>query len=165
MRAHPIAILALAIVPVPLFPQGDAVVALTNGRWFDGTSFQPRTTYSVNGRLTFTEPPRISRVIDLSGGWVVPPFAEAHNHNIDGAVEARSLSVLRKYVADGVFYVKIQGNYPLSDEQRSRLPINRPGAPDVAFAQAFITASGGHPSVLHEEILLPQGYYPGIKKE
>ena len=97
--------------------------------------------------------------------WIIPPFAEAHNHNIDGAVEARSLAAIRKYVADGVFYVKIQGNYPLTDEQRRRLPINRPGAPDVAFAQAFITATGGHPTVLHEEILLRQGYYPGIAKE
>jgi imidazolonepropionase-like amidohydrolase len=165
MRAYPIAILALAIVPLPLFSQADEVIALTNGRWFDGKSFQPRTTFSVNGTLSFTEPARIDRVIDLSGAWVVPPFAEAHNHNIDGAVEERSLAAIRKYVADGVLYVKIQGNYPLNDQQRGRLPINRPGAPDVAFAQAFITATGGHPSVLHEEILLPQGYYPGIAKE
>jgi imidazolonepropionase-like amidohydrolase len=53
----------------------------------------------------------------------------------------------------------------LTDRQRGRLPINRPGAPDVAFAQAFITATGGHPSILHEDILLPQGYYKGITKE
>jgi imidazolonepropionase-like amidohydrolase len=165
MRAYPIAILALALFPLQLISQADAVTALTNGRWFDGQSFQPRTAYSVNGTLSFTEPPRIDRVIDLSGTWVVPPFAEAHNHNIDGAVEERSLAAIRRYVADGVFYVKMQGHYPLTDRQRGRLPINRPGAPDVAFAQAFITSTGGHPSVLHEEILLPQGYYPGIKKE
>jgi imidazolonepropionase-like amidohydrolase len=166
MRAYPIAfLLALALIRLPLSSQADAVIAFTNGRWFDGKSFQTRTTYSVNGTLSFTEPARIDRMIDLSGTWVVPPFAEAHNHNIDGAVEERSLAAIRKYVADGVFYVKIQGNYPLSDQQRGRLPINRPGAPDVAFAQAFITATGGHPSVLHEEILLPQGYYPGIAKE
>ncbi len=165
MRAYTIAVLALAIVPLRLFSQADAGIALTNGHWFDGKSFLPRTTYSVNGTLSLTAPARIDRTIDLSGTWVVPPFAEAHNHNIDGAVEARSLAAIRNYVADGVFYVKIQGNYPLTDQQRGRLPINRPGAPDVAFAQAFITATGGHPSVLHEEILLPQGYYPGMKKE
>ena len=165
MRAYLTAILALAIVPLSLVSQADAVIALTNGRWFDGNSFQPRTAYSVNGTLSFTAPARIDRTIDLSGTWVVPPFAEAHNHNIDGVVEARSLAAIRKYVADGVFYVKIQGNYALTDEQRRRLPINRPGAPDVAFAQAFITATGGHPTLLHDEILLRQGYYPGIAKE
>jgi imidazolonepropionase-like amidohydrolase len=166
MRAHPIAILALALTlaPLPLLSQADSVIALTNGRWFDGNAFQLRTAYSVNGTLRFTEPARIGRTIDLSGAWVVPPFGEAHNHNIDGAVEERSLAAIRKYVADGVFYVRIQGNYPLSEEQRARLPIDQPGAPDVAFAQAFVTATGGHPSVLHEEILLARGYYPGITK-
>ncbi|HEU4694438.1 MAG TPA: hypothetical protein VFS23_38985, partial [Vicinamibacterales bacterium] len=165
MRAYLATVLALATLPLSLFSQPEAVIAFTNGRWFDGKSFQPRTAYSVNGMLNFTEPARIDRAIDLSGTWVVPPFAEAHNHNIDGAVEARSLAAIRKYVADGVFYVKIQGNYALTDEQRTRLPINRPGAPDVAFAQAFITATGGHPTLLHEEILLRQGYYPGLTKE
>lgn len=165
MRASLLTVLAIAIVPLSLFSQSDPVIAFVNGRWFDGTSFQPRTAYSVNGMLNFTEPARIDRSIDLSGAWVVPPFAEAHNHNIDGAVEERSLAAIRKYVADGVFYVKIQGNYALTDEQRTRLPINRPGAPDVAFAQAFITATGGHPTSLHEEILLRQGYYPGLTKE
>jgi imidazolonepropionase-like amidohydrolase len=164
MRAYLMTILAL-VVTLPLFTQPDSVIALTNGRWFDGTSFQARTTYSVNGTLSFSEPPRVDRVVDLSGAWVVPPFAEAHNHNIDGAAEARSLAAIRRYVADGVFYIKIQGNFALTDEQRRGLPINRPGAPDAVFAQAFITATGGHPSVLHEQILLPQGYYPGHSKE
>ena len=165
MRASLMALLATATISLPLFSQTDPVIALTNGRWFDGTTFQPRTAYSVNGLFRFEKPARIDRTIDLAGAWIVPPFAEAHNHNIDGAVEERSLAAIRKYVADGVFYVKIQGNYPLTAEQRRRLPINRPGAPDVVFAQAFITATGGHPTVLHEEILLPQGYYPGIAKE
>jgi imidazolonepropionase-like amidohydrolase len=165
MRAYTVAALALAMLPLRLFSQADAVIAFTNGRWFDGRSFQHQTTYSVNGTLSFAAPKRIDRTIDLSGTWVVPPFAEAHNHNIDGAVEARSLAAIRKYVADGVLYVKIQGNYPLTDQQRTGLPINRPGAPDVAFAQAFITAAGGHPTALHEEILLRQGYYPGLTKE
>ena len=153
------------MVPPRLITQADVVIAFTNGRWFDGASFQPRAAYSVNGMLSFIRPAQVDRAIDLAGTWVVPPFAEAHNHNIDGAVEARGIAAIRKYAADGVFYVKIQGNYPLSDQQRARLPINRPGAPDVAFAQAFLTATGGHPSVLHEEILLRQGYYPGIAKE
>ncbi len=159
------AMLATATISLPLFSQTDPVIALTNGRWFDANTFQARTAYSVGGLFRFEKPARVDRTLDLAGAWIVPPFAEAHNHNIDGAVEERSLAAIRKYVADGVFYVKIQGNYPLTDEQRRRLPINRPGAPDVAFAQAFITATGGHPSVLHEEILLPQGYYPGITKE
>ena len=104
----------------------------------------------------------------MAGSWVVPPFAEAHNHNITGwehdAVEERNRKVISKYVADGVFYVKIQGSFPLTAALRRRLPINRPGTPDVAFAQTFLTASGGHPIALHEQLLLPRGFYPGLTK-
>ena len=168
MRPLTTAILSLALVPLSLLAQSNSTIALPNGRWFDGRSFELRTAYSVDGRLTFRKPARVDRTIDLAGSWVVPPFAEAHNHNITGwehdAVEERNRKVISKYVADGVFYVKIQGSFPLTDALRRRLPINRPGTPDVAFAQTFLTATGGHPIALHEQLLLPRGYYPGLAK-
>jgi imidazolonepropionase-like amidohydrolase len=148
-----------------LLPQEVSTIAFINGRWFDGQSFQARTAYSVNGVLRFTTPETIDRTIDLEGDWIVPPFAEAHNHNIDGAVEGRALAALRQYAKDGVLYVKIQGNYPLSDEMRASLPMNRPGTPDVLLAQTFLTATGGHPIALHESILFAQGFYPGLARE
>ena len=168
MRPLTTAMVSLALVPLSLLAQNNSNIALPNGRWFDGRSFELRTAYSVDGRLTFRKPARVDRTIDLAGTWIVPPFAEAHNHNITGwehdAVEERNLKVISKYVADGVFYVKIQGSFPLTDALRRRLPINRPGAPDVAFAQTFLTATGGHPIALHEQLLLPRGYYPGLAK-
>jgi hypothetical protein len=140
-------------------------IALLNGQWFNGKAFEARTVYSVNGRFTAKKPARVDRTLDLAGSWIVPPFAEAHNHNIDGVIEERSRRAIQKYLADGVFYVKIQGNFPLTDELRNRLPMNRPDGPDVALAQTFLTATGGHPIRLHEDILMPQGYYPGFSKE
>lgn len=140
-------------------------VALLNGQWFTGKSFETRTVYSVHGRFTAKKPARVDRTLDLAGTWIVPPFAEAHNHNIDGVIEERSRKAIKKYLADGVFYVKIQGNFPLTDEMKSHLPMNRPDGPDVVLAQTFLTATGGHPIRLHEDILMPQGYYPGLSKE
>ena len=140
-------------------------LALINGQWFNGSGFEPRTVYSVDGRFTSARPARLDRTLDLAGAWIVPPFGEAHNHNIDGAAEGRTREALRRYVADGVFYVKIQGNYPLTEDARRRLPMNRPDGPDVLLAQPFLTASGGHPILLHEEVLLKQGYYPGVAKD
>jgi imidazolonepropionase-like amidohydrolase len=140
-------------------------VALVNGQWFDGRAFAARTVYSVNGRFSSRKPARVDTTVDLSGTWVVPPFGEAHNHNVDGVVEGRTRAALARYIADGVFYVQIQGNFPVSDSLRRRLPMNRPEGPDVALAQAFVTASGGHPIQLHESVLLPQGYYPGFTRE
>jgi hypothetical protein len=140
-------------------------IALINGQWFNGTGFERRTMYSVDGRFATKKPSRIDRTLDLGGAWIVPPFGEAHNHNIMGTLQERNLATLKRYLADGVFYVKIQGNYPLSDEMRKSLPMNRPEGPDVALAQTFITAPGGHPIYLHETRLMPAGLYPGLKKE
>lgn len=90
--------------------------------------------YSANRRFTLTRPARIDRTLNLEGTWIVPPFADAHNHNITG-IEARDRVAIQKYLSDGVFYVKIQGNLPLTDETTDGLSLNRPEGIDVALAQ------------------------------
>jgi hypothetical protein len=65
----------------------------------------------------------------------VPPFAEAHNHNLGTGLEEREKKAIQKYLADGVFYIKIQGNLPLTNEGKLHLSLNRPEGIDVAFAQ------------------------------
>ena len=145
--------------------EGPPPTALIHGRWFDGRSFKEQTVYCVDGMFTRRKPPRVTETLDLTGTWIVPPYAEAHNHNIDGVAEERSRRAIDRYLADGVLYAKIQGNFPLNDEMRRRLPINRRDGVDVSFAQTFLTASGGHPIFLHENILMPLGYYAGVAKE
>jgi imidazolonepropionase-like amidohydrolase len=140
-------------------------VALVNGKWFNGKSFDAQTAYSVNGRFTLQKPAAVDRTLDLAGTWIVPPFGEAHNHNIGTGVEERDKKAIQKYLADGVFYVKIQGNLPLTDETKRRLKINQQDSIDAVFSQGSLTATGGHPSFLVERILLPQGSYPGFTPE
>jgi hypothetical protein len=97
--------------------------ALVNGKWFNGKLFEARTLYAVNGRFTAKRPARIDRTLDLSGTWIVPPFGEAHNHNIGTGIEERDKEAIKKYLADGVFYVKIQGNLPLNGKNKRELAI------------------------------------------
>jgi imidazolonepropionase-like amidohydrolase len=139
-------------------------VALVNGKWFNGKSFETRTLYAVKGRFTAKQPARVDRTLDLSGTWIVPPFGEAHNHNIGTGIQNRDTEAVRKYLTDGVFYVKIQGNLPLTDAMKHRLSINRPDSIEVIFAQGSLTSAGGHPITLVERLLL-QGYYPGHTRE
>jgi hypothetical protein len=134
--------------------------ALVNGKWFNGSGFEPRTMYSVDGTLTTQRPPWVVQTLDLAGTWIVPPLGEAHNHNIGTGVEERDRRALEKYLADGVFYVKVTGNLPLSLEEMRRLGINQPRYVDASIAQGSLTASGGWPALLVERILPPQGYYP-----
>jgi hypothetical protein len=138
--------------------------ALVNGWWFNGQAFERRAGFSVNGRFTFNTPPRVDRTLDLADAYVVPPFAEAHNHNLGTGAEDRDKATIQRYLADGVFYVKIQGNLPLTEEMKDRMSISQPNSVDATFAQAFLTATGGHPIPLIEDVLLPAGYAPGYTK-
>src|SRR6059036_938780 len=84
-------------------------VQFINGQWFDGQKFIARTFYSVNGVLTSKKPVKIDSIIDLKRGYVVPPFGEAHNHNLDGSDTEKKVHM---YLDDGIFYVKNPNNLP-----------------------------------------------------
>lgn len=133
--------------------------AFLNGRWFNGTGFEAATWYSVQGRLTRNPPSGRLDVIDLSGLFVVPPFGEAHNHNVEGSWNLQAVS--ERYLKDGVFYVKIPNNVrEFALEIRGRL--NRPASLDVAFAHAGLTGRGGHPVALYEDLLRRSRYEQAI---
>lgn len=147
-------------LPAPPAPRdGRQTLALVNGRWFDGEAFAPRVMYAVGGVLTRQPPARIDETIDLARGFVVPPFGEAHNHNVEGAwdVDAR----VRRYLRDGVFYVKITNSIrEFTAQIADRL--NTPRSIDVVFANAGLTATGGHPIALYEEVLSRHRYAPAV---
>lgn len=135
--------------------------ALVNGLWFNGRAFERKTFYSVNGFLSSKKPDKVDAEIDLNEKFLVPPFAEAHNHNLGGA---RGLeSQIAMYLKDGVFYSKNlhyvrELTAPIFDR------VNLPSSVDVAYAHAGLTASGGHAVELYE-MLLQRGVFPGWKKE
>ena len=135
-----VAMAMLACAPRSVVP-GSSVVAYVNGQWFDGSGFKSGTLYVENERF-IARPSRVDRTVDLRGGYVVPPFGEAHNHNVEAS--ANVAQQLGRYVQTGVFYVGNPNNLP---HTRTALAnqINRPGTPDVAFANGGLTGPGGHP--------------------
>jgi amidohydrolase family protein len=128
----------------------------TNGNWFDGQKFVPRTFYSVAGVLSTKQPARVDRVFDLNGNYVVPPFGEAHNHNLDWSSDANFARVNKLYLNAGIFYVK-NPNSLLRSRQPTLAHINLPNTVDGILSNGGLTASGGHPI----EIVSPQrGFKP-----
>lgn len=119
-----------------------------NGQWFDGKSFRPQTFYSVDGVLTRKRPRGEIETIDLADGFVVPPFAEAHNHNLGSAVYLNrefTRQMIQRYLAAGVFYVKIPANPADNAAILRRELINRPDSVDVTFSNGVLTSRDGHP--------------------
>ena len=136
--------------------------AFRNGLWFDGQSFKARPLYAIDGRFTLRKPNQIDRALDLKGSFLVPPFGEAHNHNLTSQDQAAEM--IPQYLQEGVFYAKMQSSMPLLTGEILHL-FNRPASVDVVFANAPLTATGGHPVALRERLLERGLYPPGITKE
>ena len=147
----------LVVVSAPAVAQSAHNYEFANGNWFDGQKFVRKTFYSVAGRLSSKRPARVDRVWDLSNKYVVPPFGEAHNHNLDWSSDERFARVIKMYLDAGIFYVK-NPNSLLRSSQPTRSRINLPTSVDGVLSNGGLTSSGGHPI----EIVTPQrGFKPG----
>ena len=135
---------------INLRAQAAQTIAFTNGRWYDGKSFQEKTVYSVLGWLTFRCPSHVDRTIDLQGGYAIPPFGEAHNHNVETLNNVDKL--IAKYLQHGIFYIK-NPNSLARDREALRPKLNRPDSIDVVFSNGSLTATGGHPVEIPERVI------------
>lgn len=138
------------VAPVQAETAAKKVFEFTDGQWFAGNKFEPRTMYSVDGVFTSMKPAKVDESIDLKQGFVVPAFADAHNHYIAGPHDIQK--ILAQYLTDGIFYAKNPASIH-RDTQMIKDLINKPDGVDVTFANAGITATGGHPVKLYEVYL------------
>jgi len=148
----------LAVIPLhsPYTIVAPPVHEFANGNWFDGQKFVVRKFYTAGGLLSSRKPPHVDRVIDLTGKFVVPPFGEAHNHNLDWTSDEQFARLKRMYIEGGVFYIKNPNSLPRSKKSLAG-KINIPSSVDGIFSNGGLTASGGHPI----EIVTPQrGFKP-----
>ena len=144
------------LVCLPILSNAEAQnYGFEGGNWFDGERFVTQTVYSVDGFLAFSKPERVDKSFDLEGGFVIPPFGEAHNHDLSS--EYGIEKQINKYLWDGVFYVKLQSAFSISmAEILSK--VNKPDSVDAVFAYAPVTGPGGHP-IRIREIYFERGYY------
>jgi hypothetical protein len=132
---------------------------IRNGRWFDGQDFTAGDRSVVDGVFVDALPAAPERTLDLHGAYVIPPFGEAHNHNLEDVAAAPAL--IRRYLHDGVFYIKNPTDVA-EQVARVRPLINRPDSVDAVYAHAGITATDGHPMLLYRFVSeRPGNPYPG----
>ena len=122
-----------------------------NGKWFNGRSFTAKTFYSIAGVLSTKRPPRVDETIDLGGGFVVPPFGDAHCHHFDSSYNIDQQ--IKMYLRDGVFYAAVQTDVR-SGAERVRDKVNRPDSVDVSYAHGALTSSYGHGVEVYEGLAL-----------
>lgn len=114
---------------------------LTNGRWFDSERFTERTVYAADGLFHSQKPCAEARVVDLGGGYVVPPYGEAHHHTLVYRAETMG----QQFIRDGIFYAKIMA-VMAREGTAARSTFGGRDTVDVALAMAGITAPNAHPT-------------------
>jgi len=145
-----VASLILTLAPLtstraePAPEQARETVRLVKGQWWTGRDFKPGARFVRDGR--FVRPSRAARTVDMKGGYVLPPFGEAHNHNLDMPDRVRAVS--DQYLAQGIFYVKNPNSRP-EFTRAARAQLNRQDTVDAVFSMGGLTDEGGHPVRLY----------------
>ncbi|MDC6367519.1 MULTISPECIES: amidohydrolase family protein [Flavobacteriaceae] len=134
-------------------------IKLVNGKWFNGSTFESKTVWVKNGILNFTnENTENDTIIDLKGKYVIPPFGEAHNHNLESDYKLNER--INAYLNNGVFYVKHLSSIKIRIDPLIH-HYNKPDGIDVSLAHAPLTATGGHPVALRKRFL-EYGRFEGL---
>ena len=129
----------LLLAPCAASAQTALSFEFINGRWWFNGEFVERRMYAVQGVFSTTHPGHVDSVVDLSGLYAVPPFAEAHTHTI-AYVKTR----IDEFIEQGVFYAMVM-NVDRSSIAQNFTWFNRVGTVDLNFTAAAVTASDGHP--------------------
>jgi hypothetical protein len=153
--AHLILILSLAAGTN--VPAQTGIVHFVNGRWFNGSGFATDDFYAENGVLTHRPTIKDGVVtVDLHGGYVVPPFGDAHEHNFDSV--ANTPRVTTDYLRDGIFYAQGMTDVASGAAQVvAKQMVNTPATVDVTYAHGGLTGVNGHPKEVYES--MANGFY------
>jgi hypothetical protein len=133
--------------PAPV-PDGAPAYALENGVWWNGERFEPRTMYVAGGAFSARRPARVDSVVNLGGGFVVPPFGDAHAHHFESMAMAQRVGPM--YLRDGIFYGMSLTNWM---DRAAVMPYwARTETMDIAWSDAGITGPHGHPILIYESL-------------
>jgi len=137
--------LAQAPIADELRPGASVTMELKNAEWFDGQGFRSGTLYVKDGKFTSQKIKKAQRRMNLKGQFLIPPLADAHNHNLQNAWAWGRYG--QGYLRDGVFYALMQCAEPKG--AGAVRPLAAAGAqaagPELVFVTACITSSDGQP--------------------
>jgi imidazolonepropionase-like amidohydrolase len=124
-----------------------AVTAYVDGRWWTGQGFEAGDRYVRDGIFVAAPKATPARRVDLAGGYVVPPFADAHNH-----MAGRTGQVSDQAIAAGIFYL-MNPTSLASLAPGMRQALAGPGKVEAVLSMGAVTAPGGHPEGLYQDVL------------
>ncbi|MEO0571218.1 MAG: hypothetical protein AAF039_05890 [Bacteroidota bacterium] len=136
-------------------PNSNRNIAFENAMIYNGEGFSKKNLYSIHGTISFIRPKEIDTTYNLKGHFLIPPFGDAHTHNLDRDWQLRFLP--KAYLDEGTFYVqnltsKLDGTIKARPFFRSK------NTPDVKFAHQGLTSTLGHPFMAYEPFTMGLDY-------
>ncbi len=137
------------------------VTEYRGGRLFTGEGFVA-ASLCVSGSTIVACGERSGSRVNLEGGFLIPPFADAHTHHFDGP---RTLSWHRAaFLEAGVFYA-MTVTAPTSQVLQIRERLSGPKDVDVVTSLGGITGPDSHPAEIYEALALGiRGYEDQIAR-
>ncbi|MDQ3021306.1 MAG: hypothetical protein M3R36_12165 [Bacteroidota bacterium] len=128
-----------------------------NGNIYNGDGFEKKDFFSVDGNFMMSYNGKIDSTIDLLNMYVVPPFADAHNHIIADGKDYKEQ--IDKYLRQGIFYIKNPNNTSKLTEPLKTF-VNIPESVDIIYSNGGLTATGGHPVQIYK-FIADEGLFSG----
>jgi hypothetical protein len=117
------------------------VIQFNNGNWLEGKTFKATVWYSINGLFIKKYTGKIDTIIDLENKFCIPPYADAHCHNLASSWNYNDVET--NYLKDGILYVQVLGNEGKGIPQIRKLQAKKQTL-FVSYANALITSTHGH---------------------
>lgn len=141
-----------ACQPADARSQGGEIVRYDQAQVWTGEGFASGAITVQDGTI-ITNEARPDRVVDLSGQYLTPAFANGHQHT-----PRTTLSNSWEFMSAGVYYVwnpNVLGSL-MTEERRSFFA--RPGTIEVRESAGGVSTPGSHPEPLYVNILGPYVY-------
>ena len=141
-----------------LYSQGSDTqgnIGFENAMVFDGEGFSIKNLYAIDGKISFIPPSEVDTIYNLKGHFLIPPFGDAHTHNLDRDWQLRFLP--KAYLDEGTFYVQNLTS-KLDGTKKARPFFESRSTPDVVFAHQGLTSTLGHPFMAYEPFAMGLDY-------
>jgi imidazolonepropionase-like amidohydrolase len=145
MRTRPLAALIATIFAFAAAAQPDTGARFEGAMVYSDGRFEARTLSVRDGLVAPPGPPEPGhKATSLAGMYILPAFGDAHTHRFTGS----DAPAVQMFLSAGFVYIH-NLNGAADSRRRCAGDANTPTTPDVRFANAGFTATGGHPVPLY----------------
>ena len=122
-------------------------MAIEGGFVYRDGQFEKMDIYVEDGNFSFEKPEQIDTLINISNKYVIPPFGEAHTHNLDRQWQMGFLP--QQYAKEGTIYIQNLTS-KLKETKALRPYFEKDSTIDVTFAHQGLSTTLGHPFMAYE---------------